>query len=149
MVVSLSRLFFTAFDPHQPAQYVQQWTASVEKSLDKETTIEVGYQGDRGLHLQRAHLINNALPGPGLIQPRRPFKSITFLPGTVFPAADTGLSSGGILPGSACWQTIRTRRTSATRPISARRCSKRPCRRITTTSMPRRARPATSAIASC
>jgi hypothetical protein len=39
--------------------------------------------------LQRAVLINNAQPGPGLIQPRRPYSSITFLPGTVFPPGVT------------------------------------------------------------
>ena len=84
---------FTAFDPHQAAQYVQQWTASIQKTLGKETTLEIGYQGDRGYHLQRAHLINNALPGPGLIQPRRPYRVATFLPGTVFPAGDTVVSN--------------------------------------------------------
>jgi hypothetical protein len=77
---------FTAFDPQQAAQYIQQWTASVQKAMGKESTLEIGYQGDRGFHLQRAHLINNALPGPGLIQPRRPYGSATFLPGTMFPA---------------------------------------------------------------
>ena len=64
---------FTAFDPHPPPQYVQQWSASVEKSLGRETTVEIGYHGERGFHLQRSHLINNALPGPGLVQPRRPY----------------------------------------------------------------------------
>ncbi len=76
---------FTAFDPYQKPQYVSQWNAAVEKSLGGETTIEVGYQAARGLHLQRSHLINNALPGAGLVQPRRPYQSATFMPGTVFP----------------------------------------------------------------
>ena len=39
---------------------------SLQKSLGRDTTLEVGYHGERGFHLQRAHLINNALPGPGL-----------------------------------------------------------------------------------
>jgi hypothetical protein len=77
---------FTAFDPHAPAQYVQQWSASVEKSLGHGTTLEIGYQGVRGLHLQQAHLINNALPGPGALQPRRPYPTAAFLPGTVIPS---------------------------------------------------------------
>ena len=76
---------FAAFDPHAPAQYVQQWSTSLEKTLGIATTIEVGYQGERGFHLQRAHLINNALPGPGLVQPRRPYHSATFIDGTVLP----------------------------------------------------------------
>jgi len=73
---------FTAFDPHAPSEYIQQWNTQVEKSLGKNTTLEVGYLGARGFHLQRAHLINNALPGPGPIGPRRPFKTLSFVPGT-------------------------------------------------------------------
>jgi len=37
------------------------------------------------VHLQRSHLINNAQPGPGAIGPRRPFKTLSFLPGMVLP----------------------------------------------------------------
>lgn len=80
---------FTALDPHAPAQYVEQWSMSIQKSLGRDTTVEAGYQGERGLHLQRAHLINNALPGPGALQPRRPFPVATFVPGTVIPARVT------------------------------------------------------------
>ena len=58
----------------------------VQKSLGHDTTLEIGYQGERGFHLQRAHLINNALPGPGALQPRRPYRGPQFLPGTVLPA---------------------------------------------------------------
>jgi len=76
---------FTAFDPHSPAQYVQQWNTSVQKSLDANTTVEVGYVGSRGFHLQRSHLINNTLPGPGPLGPRRPFKTLTFVPDTTLP----------------------------------------------------------------
>ncbi len=74
---------FTAFDPHAPAQYVQQWNGSLQKSLGKDTSLEIGYLGARGFHLQRAHLINNASPGPGSIGPRRPFKTLSFVPNTV------------------------------------------------------------------
>ena len=76
---------FAAFDPRPSPQYVQQATMSLQKSLGPATTIEVGYLGERGLHLQQAHLINNALPGSGLVQPRRPYRTATFAPGTVFP----------------------------------------------------------------
>jgi Carboxypeptidase regulatory-like domain len=73
---------FTAFDPHSPSQYVQQWNFSLQKGLGHDTSVEVGYLGSRGFHLQRAHLINNTLPGPGPLGPRRPFKTLTFLNGT-------------------------------------------------------------------
>ena len=80
---------FTAFDPHAPAQYVQQWNGSLQKSLGADTSIEVGYLGSRGLHLQRAHLINNPAPGPGPLGPRRPFKTLTFVPGTALTPSST------------------------------------------------------------
>src|SRR6266852_4445260 len=80
---------FTAFDPNAPAQYVQQWNTTLEKSFGGNTTLAVGYLGARGFHLQRAHLINNAPPGPGPIGPRRPFKTLTFVNGTVLtPSSD-------------------------------------------------------------
>src|SRR5579864_3756362 len=78
---------FTAFDPHSPAQYVQQWNGSVGKSFGPNTSVEIGYIGSRGYHLQRAHLINNTLPGPGPLGPRRPFKTITFVPGTALTSS--------------------------------------------------------------
>src|SRR3982750_45909 len=76
---------FTAFDPHAPPQYVQQRGAWLQKSLRAATPVKAGSPGERGFHLQRAHLINNALPGPGAIQPRRPYATATFLDGTVIP----------------------------------------------------------------
>ena len=77
---------FTGFDPHSPSQYIQQWSYSLQKALTPNTVIEIGYQGDGGYQLQRAHLINNPPPGPGLLQPRRPTKFINFLPGSTFPS---------------------------------------------------------------
>jgi carboxypeptidase family protein len=93
---------FTAFDPHSPAQYVQQWNTSVQKSLDANTTLEVGYVGSRGSHLQRSHLINNTLPGPGPLGPRRPFKTLTFVPDTTLPpsSADNAVFQGETFPVS-------------------------------------------------
>ncbi len=76
---------FTAFDPYAPAQYVQQWNTQLEKSFGANTSLAVGYLGARGFHLQRAHLINNAPPGPGPIGPRRPYQTLSFVPGTVLP----------------------------------------------------------------
>jgi len=92
---------FTAFDSHAPAQYVQQWNGSVQKSFGQNTSLEVGYIGSRGFHLQRAHLINNTLPGPGPLGPRRPFKTLTFVPGTVLtPSSTTAVVQSGTFPVS-------------------------------------------------
>lgn len=85
-VLGTTTVSFVAFELNAPAQYVEQWSGSVEKSLGKETTLELGYLGSHGLHLQRSHLINNAAPGPGAIGPRRPFKVLSFLPGMILPS---------------------------------------------------------------
>jgi len=84
-VLGVTTVSFAALELDAPSQYIQQWSASVEKSLGAETTLELGYLGSHGVHLQRAHLINNAPPGPGAIGPRRPFRTLSFLPGMVLP----------------------------------------------------------------
>jgi carboxypeptidase family protein len=92
---------FTAFDSHAPAQYVQQWNSSLQKSFGQNTSLEVGYIGSRGFHLQRAHLINNTLPGPGPLGPRRPFKTLTFVPGTTLtPSSATAVIQSETFPVS-------------------------------------------------
>jgi Carboxypeptidase regulatory-like domain len=93
-VLGTTVVSFTAFDPHAPPQYIQQWSSSIQKSLGHDSTVEIGYHGERGFHLQRSDLINNDLPGPGTLQPRRPYPTATFLPGTIIPAnvTSTGLT---------------------------------------------------------
>jgi Carboxypeptidase regulatory-like domain/TonB-dependent Receptor Plug Domain len=92
-VLGTSVVSFTSLQLHAPAQYIQQWSTSIEKQLGRETTLEFGYLGAGGFHLQRSHLINNAQPGPGLIQPRRPHPKISFVANSVFPAGVTVTSS--------------------------------------------------------
>ena len=84
-VLGTTTVSFAAFEAKQPPQYIEQWSGSVEKSLGAETTLELGYLGSHGVHLQRSHLINNAPAGPGAIGPRRPFRTLSFLPGMVLP----------------------------------------------------------------
>jgi hypothetical protein len=92
-VLGTTVVSFTGLQLHAPPQYIQQWSASLEKQLGAQTTVEVGYLGAGGFHLQRSHLINNAQPGPGLIQPRRPNPKISFVNNTVFPSSVTVVSS--------------------------------------------------------
>ena len=106
-VLGVTVVSFTGMQTNPSPQYIQQWSAAVEQSLDKSTVLEIGYLGSRGFHLQRAHLINNAQPGPGLIQPRRPFSKISFVPDTVLPpninvvSTTFGVSTINLLENSA------------------------------------------------
>ena len=92
-VLGRTTVSFAALEPNAPPQYIEQWSLSVEKSLGAETTLELGYLGSHGVHLQRSHLINNAPPGPGAIGPRRPFTTLSFLPGVVLPDTITVAST--------------------------------------------------------
>ena len=106
-VLGVTVVSFTGMQTNPSPQYIQQWSATVEQSLGKDTVMEIGYLGSNGFHLQRAHLINNAQPGPGLIQPRRPFKKISFVPNTVLPpttpvvSTTFGVSTINLLENSA------------------------------------------------
>jgi len=92
-VLGQTTVSFAAFESNPPPQYIQQWSGSIEKSLGQATTLEFGYLGSHGVHLQRSHLINNAAPGPGAIGPRRPFKTLAFVPGVTLPVNITVLST--------------------------------------------------------
>ncbi|MDQ2835623.1 MAG: carboxypeptidase regulatory-like domain-containing protein [Acidobacteriota bacterium] len=92
-VLGTTVVSFTGMQTRPAPQYIQQWSASLEQSLGKETVLEIGYLGSGGFHLQRSHLINNAQPGPGLIQPRRPFRKISFVPNTTLPPNVTATST--------------------------------------------------------
>lgn len=103
-VLGQTTVSFTGMDPNAPSQYIEQWSSSVEKSLGQNTTLEIGYLGSHGVHLQRAHLINNAPPGSGPIGPRRPFPFISFVPDTTLPAGVSYAAPvGGCANGLMCF----------------------------------------------
>src|SRR5690606_25555454 len=53
--------------------YTSQWNLFIQKLLPGTTSLEVGYVGTKGTHLQNARSYNTPLPGPGSIDSRRPF----------------------------------------------------------------------------
>ncbi len=88
-VLGTTKISFSAVDPHSPPQYVNQWNLSLQKTIAHDTVLEIGYDGTRGYHLQQMVLINNAQPGPGVPgspSHPRPYQTVTFMPGTVFPS---------------------------------------------------------------
>jgi hypothetical protein len=76
---------FTAIDPHWQIPFVQQASASIERQVGSTMVIEIGYTGAWGRNLDRAHLVNNATPSPLPLGPRRPYQTISFVPGTELP----------------------------------------------------------------
>ena len=53
--------------------YTQQWNLHLQRQLAEDLMVELGYVGNRGLKLSTFSNVNTALPGPGEVQPRRPF----------------------------------------------------------------------------
>lgn len=53
--------------------YVQSWSLTLEKQLQNGILFSGAYVGSKGTHLSTIGNINEAPPGPGSIQPRRPF----------------------------------------------------------------------------
>jgi hypothetical protein len=73
---------FTAIDTHLQIPRVEQASISFERQLTSTTMVQVGYLGAWGSSLDRSRLVNNAPPGPGGVQPRRPYQTISFVPNT-------------------------------------------------------------------
>jgi hypothetical protein len=60
-------------NPDFPSAYVQQWSFGIQRELSSNLVIETTYLGSKGTHLPIAYNLNQPEPGPGPIQPRRPY----------------------------------------------------------------------------
>jgi hypothetical protein len=54
----------------------QVWNFSIERQLPGNMMLSVAYVGTHGVHLYRDLQLNQALPGPGPVEPRLPFFSV-------------------------------------------------------------------------
>ncbi len=55
-----------------PTAYMNQWSFGIERQLWRNSGLELQYLGSHAVHLDRNYFNNTPLPGPGLINPRRP-----------------------------------------------------------------------------
>ena len=65
--------------PNYRNAQVQQFNFTAQRELSKDVVATIGYVGSAGAHLSWAPNINQPNPGPGAIDPRRPYAAI--LPG--------------------------------------------------------------------
>lgn len=68
--------------------YIHQWNFNVQQEVGFETVVTIAYAGSRGIHLNVFPNINQPVPGPGPIAPRRPFPNLANADG-VHKAADS------------------------------------------------------------
>jgi len=85
-VLGTTLVGFTAIDTHLQTPRIQQASVSAERELSSNAMIQIGYLGAWGRNLDRSRLVNNAQPGAGPVQPRRPYPTISFVSGTELPA---------------------------------------------------------------
>ncbi len=66
-------LSVVAVTPNRVNAYNVQWSFSIQRQVTSTTAVEVAYVGSEASHLDNSRNINNAPPGPGAIQARRPY----------------------------------------------------------------------------
>jgi len=72
-------------DLRQRSSYSPQWSFSLQQQLGRDLVLEAGYLATLGVKLSQNVQPNNARPGPGPVDPRRPYRALRFAPGTRFP----------------------------------------------------------------
>jgi hypothetical protein len=69
--------------------YSQQWNFAIQRELPGHFSIDLGYVGTRGVRLQTSRGINVPLPGPGVVQARRPYPDFGYIVWNEQSAAST------------------------------------------------------------
>jgi hypothetical protein len=67
-------VFYIPNDFHEDT--AKMWNVGVQRELGWNTVVDVSYVGTRGSHIFRSFNVNVPTPGPGAIQPRRPYFGI-------------------------------------------------------------------------
>ena len=63
-----------AFARDRTTGYLQEWNFTIEGEVLRATSLRASYVGSKGTHLDRNININDPVPAPGQIQPRRPYQ---------------------------------------------------------------------------
>ena len=85
-VVGPVQIQAAGIDLNQRTSYSAQWNLSVQRELARGTVLEVGYLATLGLKLEQNVQPNNANPGLGAVDPRRPYLGVQYAPNTQFPS---------------------------------------------------------------
>src|SRR5262249_61692410 len=72
-------------DINQETGRSTQWTIGLQRELARDWVAGVGYVGSHAVNLEQNVQPNNAQPGLGAVDPRRPYLPLLFPPNTAFP----------------------------------------------------------------
>ncbi|MFN7939472.1 MAG: TonB-dependent receptor [Bryobacteraceae bacterium] len=65
-----------AVDRDTKFSYAQQWGLNIQQEIGQGLLLDLGYVGSRGLHLFSSYNLNQAQPGTGSVNSRRPWQPI-------------------------------------------------------------------------
>jgi hypothetical protein len=71
-------LTFIAYERRADIGYGQQWNFNIQRELASDWMVELGYSGSKGTHLLNRYEDNYSPPGPGNLNDKRQYKSVTF-----------------------------------------------------------------------
>lgn len=75
-----------SIDRHQQTSQSTQYTLGVQREIGSHWVADVSYVRTRAKYLEQNVQPNNAQPGLGAVDPRRPFAALTFAANTTFPS---------------------------------------------------------------
>lgn len=84
-VVGPTQIQQAGIDLNMRTSYSLQWTFTVQRELRGKIALEAGYMASLGLKLEQNVQPNNAQPGLGAVDPRRPYQGLQYAAGTTFP----------------------------------------------------------------
>jgi hypothetical protein len=87
--VSLQGPFAFEIENNMRTPYFQQWNFTLQKSFRQVLSVETAYVASKGTKVEYSRPINRPAPGPGDVQPRRPFSRL----GDIFFVENSGFSS--------------------------------------------------------
>jgi hypothetical protein len=85
-VVGPAQVQQAGIDINQRTSYSLQWSFTVQRELRQNLTLEAGYLATMGLKLEQNVQPNNAQPGAGAVDPRRPYIAEQYASNTTFPS---------------------------------------------------------------
>jgi hypothetical protein len=76
-IVGTQAIQAAALDQRQGTPYSPQWSFNVQRTLTPHTSLEVGYLGTAGVHLEQNVQVNNSMPGTAV---KRPYYGLQLAP---------------------------------------------------------------------
>lgn len=78
-IVNLAQPLILGNNPDMRSSYVHQWSVNVQRALSPVLAVDIGYVGSESRNLKKITGYNNPEPGPGSIDPRRPYQQFGWI----------------------------------------------------------------------